>query len=522
MEPLDTIITAELDKLYRFAYRETKDAYRAEDLTQDIVLRAYTAYPSLREQDRIVPWLWGIAHNLAKQKWREGREVPAEESEMTMICDGSGCSWETPEKLYLQKWELSRVRQAVAYLAKSYRDVCVLYYLEEKDYCTIARELNIPLSSVKWRLNQSKTQLRKELEHMEFMETKYHRAIPLQINMGGWVGHWDRDKGCYDNADKALEGLLAQNICQAAYEKPVTVTEISSVLGVAADYVEEALEKLTETQCLVRRSNTWQTAFPIWTKETNALVYDGNYAIAQENAGRLIDLLYASEDDIRAVGFYGSDRPLDKLMLMLCGFLTYNTDGNLFDTDRLPFRGDDKAWYILATTASCFQMKREHDCVGLNSNGSMFGFMEFFLSQNVWKDNRSEQTAEQHAMEDLYHGKPVSDQYILSHLVELGKAENNDGNCRLTVPVLSNSKGEWNGLKKALEPALALTNRVQKQMNERSLAVMQKVIPSHLKDQRTFFSTYCTHGTLIIALYEELMRRNLNITREMPTWLVVA
>ena len=521
MEPLDSIITAELDKLYRFSYRETGEAYAAEDLTQDIVLKAYTTYPSLRDPDKILPWLWGIAHNLARQKWRNGREVPTEEAELTRICDGIGVSWDTPETLYLQKWEISRIRQAVAYLAKNYRDVCVLYYLEEKDYNTIAMELNLPLSSVKWRLNQSKIQLRKELEHMQFMENNYHKAVPLQFNMGGYVNRWERGKGCYDNADKALEGLLAQNICQVAYNQPVTVTEVSSALGVAADYVEEVLEKLTDTQCMIHKSNTWQTAFPIWTKETNELVFDGNYAIAEENAGSVIDLLYSLESEIRTVGFYGSDKPMDKLMLMLCSFLTYNTAGNTFDTERLPFYGDEKAWYILATTAPSFQRKSEYDCVGLNSNGSMFGFIEFFLAQNQWSDNRSDQTAEQHAMEDLYHGKSVSDEYLLSHLVEMGKAEQKDGTYRLTVPVLCKRKNEWEGLQKALEPAFALTNTVQQQMNERSLAVMQKVIPSHLKEQRNFFSTYCTHGTLIIALYEEMMRRGLQVTREMPTWLVV-
>jgi len=521
MEPLDTVIAAELDKLYRFAYRKTGDAYRAEDLTQDIVLKAYTVWPSLRDPDRIVPWLWGIAHNLAKQKWREDREVPAEDTELIRICDGSGVSWETPETMCLQKWEISRVRQAVAYLAKSYRDVCVLYYLEEKDYSTIARELDIPISSVKWRLNQSKVRLREELESMEFMEKNYHKAVPLQLNMGGWVNHWDREKGCYDNADKALEGLLAQNICQVAYEKPATVTEISSALGVAAEYVEEALEKLTAAQCMIHKSNTWQTALPIWTKEMNTLVFDGNYAIAEENAGGIIDTLYALESRIWSVGFWGCDKPMDKLMLMLCSFLTYNTAGNQFDTDRLPFRGEEKAWYILATTAPAFRRENVYDCVGLNTNGSMFGFMEFFLAQNQWSDNRSDRTAEQHAMEDLYHGKPVQDEYLLSHLVELGKAEQKEGTYRLTVPVLSRSKGEWAGLLKALEPVLELTGKIQQQMNARSLSIMQKVIPPHLKEQRVFFSTYCTHGSMIIALYEELMRRGLSVTREMPTWLVV-
>ena len=86
---------------------------------------------------------------------------------------------------------------------------------------------------------------------------------------------------------------------------------------------------------------------------------------------------------------------------------------------------------------------------------------------------------------------------------------------------LCRGKGEWSGLQEALAPVFRHTEKIQQQMNARSVSVMQKVIPPHLEKQRTFFSTYCTHGTLIVALYEELMRRGLHITRETPTWLVV-
>ena len=65
--------------------------------------------------------------------------------------------------------------------------------------------------------------------------------------------------GNYDGADKALDTLLAQNICLCAYEKAKTVTEIASDLGVAADYIEETLEKLTKTQCVKQISNKYQT-----------------------------------------------------------------------------------------------------------------------------------------------------------------------------------------------------------------------------------------------------------------------
>ncbi len=524
MHPLERILTENLDKLYRYAYRETGDSWLAEDLTQETVLRAWSTWDSLKDKSAATAWLWGILRNLIRQSWRKPRDIPTETEELTRIADGCGVSWETPETAAVRKWEITRVREAVAYLAAIYRQVCVAYYLEEKDTATIAKKLGIPLSSVKWRLHRSRIELRKEICEMEFMEKKYRAAVPLLMNMGGTVQHWEQNVGCYDGADKALEGLLAQNICQAAYEKPVTVTEIASDLGVAADYVEEVLAKLVSTQCIRQKANTYQTAFPILTREQTDQVFREPYQSAARRASELIDLLYSSEPAIRRVGFYGSDQPMDKLMLMLIGWLAYNTEGNRFDVDKLPFHGVEKSWYILATTAPAFREKSEDDCVGLNSNGSLFGFVEFYLAQPHFPDNRSSRTEEQRVMEALYLGNKT---YVeehkteLAHLIESGKAEPCDDGYRLTVPVLSVAKGEWRALREALAPALALTNQIQGEMNESSAARMQQVIPAHLADQRGFFATYCTHGALLVALYRALMNRGLTVTREMPTWLSV-
>ncbi len=522
MHPLEKILTENLDKLYRYAYRETGDSWLAEDLTQETLLRALATWDSLRDKSAAAAWLWGILRNLIRQSWRKPHDIPTETEELTRIADGNGISWESPESAAVRKWEISRVREAVAYLAGIYRQVCVAYYLEEKDTATIAAELGIPLSSVKWRLYRSRLELRKEICEMEFMEKKYRAAIPLQLNMGGTVQHWEPHMGCYDGADRALEGLLAQNICQAAYERPVTVTEIASDLGVAADYVEEVLEKLVSTQCVRQKASTYQTAFPILTGAQTDLVFRDAYRI--EGAPALVELIYSLEPAIREVGFYGSDRPMDKLMLMLAGWLAYSTEGNRFDVEKLPFRGVEKSWYILATMAPAFREKSEDDCVGLNTNGSNFGFMEFYIAQPHFPDNRSSCKEEQRVMEALYLGNMT---YVeehkteLAHLIEAGKAEPYQDGYRLTVPVLSVAKGEWRALREALAPALTLTNQIQAEMNAHSTALMQQVIPPHLADQRGFFATYCTHGALLAALYRELMNRGLTVTREMPTWLSV-
>lgn len=353
---------------------------------------------------------------------------------------------------------------------------------------------------------------------MDYMEKGYRKAIPLKFNMGGWVGKWDRAKGNYDNADKALEGLLPQNICLTIRENAKTVTEIASDLGVAADYVEEALQKLVDTQSVKKVGNKYQTMFPIWNGVVNEDVFDGNMRYVHGEAKEILDMIYSLEDEIRKVGFYGSHKEIQKLILFLVGYVCQNTENNMFEVDKLPFTGDDKAWYILGTTEKEFN---SYDACGINSNGSGFGLKEFYFSQEYTEDNRSQRTEEQKAFYSLYLGEQVGDEYALSRLVESGKVIKTQGGYEITVPVISTDRGERTALLEVLAPVLKKTNELQALVYKRSCDTVKKYIPKHIAEQADFFGGYCALGILEVALFEELKARGVEITQDMATWYEV-
>lgn len=516
---LDDVIVQELDSLYRFAFSRTRDAYKAEDITQNIVLRAYQAYPRLRDKSKVRSWLWGIANNVILQSFKEQREIAMDE---VAIIHMAGVSYETPESEFLRKSDILQVRKAVSFLAKNYRDVCVLYYLEGKDYETIARELQIPLSSVKWRLNQSKSQLQKELVKMDYMENGYRKAVPLYFNMGGWVGNPKDGHGNYDGADEALSGLLPQNICISAYKKPKTVTEIASDLGVAADYVEDHLKKLVETQSVKQIGNKYQTMFPIWDVETVKDIYEGNRALAAKMTGKVVDLIYSLAEEIKAIGFHGADKDMDKLILFLCGFVSDQGEYNRFEVEKLPFTGIDKAWYIQAQMDSQKSILGEKGhAVGINTNGIWSDLTEYYFAQKYTVDNRSQRPEERKAFYSLYLGEAVTDEPSLAALVESGKVRKTENGYQITVPVISREKGEWEKLKQVLSPVFEKTNALQKAIYDRSMQTVKKYMPRHLAEQADFFGGLCSHGTLELMLFMEIDSRNIPITQEMATWFRV-
>jgi RNA polymerase sigma-70 factor (ECF subfamily) len=62
-----------VDKVYWYILLKVRNTHEAEDLTSQTFLKAYQAYPTLRNQDRFAPWIFKIAHNLSMDYFRRSR-----------------------------------------------------------------------------------------------------------------------------------------------------------------------------------------------------------------------------------------------------------------------------------------------------------------------------------------------------------------------------------------------------------------------------------------------------------------
>ncbi len=518
---LSELLTSQLDRLYRFAYNRLHDEGAAEDLTQDIVECAIRAYHKIDDPDRRIPWLWGVARNvyLRTVSAKSRRETSSED--VIMIIDSMGVNYETPETDLIRREECANLRRAVSYLAKMYRDVCVMHWLEEKDYNTIAEELGIPLSSVKWRLNQSKVRLKEELMKMDYMENGYRKAVKLYMNMGGYV-EWSGELGNYDGADRALDNLLAQNICISAYESPKTVTEIASDIGCAADYIEDSLAELVKCQCVKQTKDKYQTMFPIWSREVFDDVFKKGFELCLSHADAIIDTLFSLADEIEAVGFTGSDRPFEKLLLTMLVVLGRETENDFFDTANLPFEShieSEKRWYILAYTG---QSGYENYCFGVNSSGGLNGdLVEYYIASEFTKDARAYNQDMFRALYEFYNSGKQPEDYLCAKLVENGKLRKNGDSYEIIVPVISHERGEYAKLVEVLAPVRELVAQLQNELFERSCTLMKNYIPDHLASQRTFFNSYCAHGAWENAVFNRLVERGVKITQDMATCFIV-
>jgi RNA polymerase sigma-70 factor (ECF subfamily) len=152
--------------IYALAYRTIGREEDARDVCQETFLRAFRALPGFRGQAKFSSWLYRIALNLCRDWVRRERRTPvvqAPDGVDLMDLAAAAEPSESIEDLVARK-DLSRaVERAMACLPEDQRTAIVLKEYHGLTFQEIADLVGCPLSTVKTRLYQGLTVLRREL-----------------------------------------------------------------------------------------------------------------------------------------------------------------------------------------------------------------------------------------------------------------------------------------------------------------------------------------------------------------------
>lgn len=153
--------------IYALAYRVIGREEDARDVAQETFLRAFRALAGFKGQAKFSSWLYRITLNLCRDWIRRERRAPvaqAPEGVDLLELASSAEPVETVEDLVSRR-ELGRaVAKAMAMLPDEQRTAIVLKEYHGLTFQEIADLLDCPLSTVKTRLYQGLTVLRKQLE----------------------------------------------------------------------------------------------------------------------------------------------------------------------------------------------------------------------------------------------------------------------------------------------------------------------------------------------------------------------
>ena len=164
--------------VYALAYRVLGRQEDARDVCQEAFLRAYRALPRFKGQAKFSSWLYRIALNLCHDWIRQYRRAPVSQIPEGMDPAEFAAEREPSESVeaLVARRELSAaVEEAMALLPAEQRTAIVLKEYHGMTFQEIADLQGCPLSTVKTRLYQGLSVLRRHLE------TRL-RGAPLMVN----------------------------------------------------------------------------------------------------------------------------------------------------------------------------------------------------------------------------------------------------------------------------------------------------------------------------------------------------
>lgn len=161
-----------IDALYRTALRMTRNAADAEDLVQEVYLRAFRSLHQFTEGTNLRAWLFRILTNTYINDYRRRQRRPTSASLDDieefylydhLIDSGVQPSVERPEDIVLSKLSVDSVIGAIEELPEEFRQVVLLADVEGFSYRDIASIVDIPIGTVMSRLYRARRRLQRQL-----------------------------------------------------------------------------------------------------------------------------------------------------------------------------------------------------------------------------------------------------------------------------------------------------------------------------------------------------------------------
>lgn len=165
----DTLIHKYEARAYQYAFRLTRNSDEAADIVADAFVRVHNALSNFRGQSAFGTWLYRILTNcyLDQRKRERNRQHLSIESSLQLEDGEVERQFEDPTAGPGERAERSAresaIQAALADMPEYQQAMLVMYHAEALSYEEIAEALDLPLGTVKSRLNRARIALREVL-----------------------------------------------------------------------------------------------------------------------------------------------------------------------------------------------------------------------------------------------------------------------------------------------------------------------------------------------------------------------
>jgi RNA polymerase sigma-70 factor (ECF subfamily) len=162
----DTLMAKHEARAYQYAFRLTRNAEEAADVVGEAFMRVYGALHNFKGQSAFTTWLYRILTNCFLDMKKKDKSKLNTSLEAVLVTEEGQMERQVvdPGRSPLQETERNdrerRIENAVAKLPEYQRAMIVMYHAEMMSYEEISAALDLPIGTVKSRLNRARISLR--------------------------------------------------------------------------------------------------------------------------------------------------------------------------------------------------------------------------------------------------------------------------------------------------------------------------------------------------------------------------
>ena len=173
IQAFDQLVIRYKDRLYNFLYGIVHDVELAEDLAQDTFLKVYTNKDSYKELYKFSTWMYTIAKNLAftelRKKKRRKTSSFSEISKDDWEIQVPDSTAEAIEDEIMNAEKRRNIQNALLQISIDFRTIIILRDIQELSYEDISKIIEVPVGTVKSRINRGREKLYQLLKGKELI-----------------------------------------------------------------------------------------------------------------------------------------------------------------------------------------------------------------------------------------------------------------------------------------------------------------------------------------------------------------
>jgi RNA polymerase sigma-70 factor (ECF subfamily) len=150
-------------KIYRLAFRMTKDHDSADDIAQETFVKAFTSIRSFKEEHSFYPWIFRICINLSINYLKRKKFVLSESEIQPQKLEEKKTVSDPMNQLIRNELK-DKINSSIDQLPPPFKAVFILKVYEELSYEEIAQTLNISVGTVMSRLFRARERLQRSLK----------------------------------------------------------------------------------------------------------------------------------------------------------------------------------------------------------------------------------------------------------------------------------------------------------------------------------------------------------------------